>query len=202
MIFGACPRDGGEIVFEGESVNFRHPSEAMGRGIAYVPEDRLEEAAFLDLDVRENYMAASLRRFFNGLFIRKHRERSAAIEAIETLRVKTNGPGAIMSTLSGGNQQKVIVGRWLAQRPRLLLLDEPTQGVDVGARSDTYEFIRQVVEEGTSVVLVSSDFEELARLSDRVIGLSGGCIAGEHAGPGLDAATCSALAYSNVAVAS
>lgn len=195
MIFGAYPRAKGEILLGASPVHFTHPSQAIARGIAYVPEDRLGEAAFLDLDVRENYSAATLRDFFNGTFIRKARERLATADAIARFRIKTQGDQAAMSTLSGGNQQKVIVGRWLAERPGLLLLDEPTQGVDVGARADTYDFVRQTVEEGTSVLLVSSDFEELARVSDRVIGLAGGAIVGELVGPEVTPQGCAELAY-------
>lgn len=196
MIFGAYPRASGEILLGAKPVHFHHPADAMARGVAYVPEDRLKDAAFLDLDVRENLSAATLKQFFNGMFIKKRRERLAAIDAITRFRVKTPGEAAVMSTLSGGNQQKVIVGRWLAERPTILLLDEPTHGVDVGARADTYEFIRQVVEEGTSVLLVSSEFEELARVSDRVIGLAHGCIVGELVGSAITAQGCTELAYS------
>ena len=100
-----------------------------------------------------------------------------------------------MGTLSGGNQQKVVVGRWLAERPNILLLDEPTQGVDVGARADIYEFVRDAVDEGTSVILVTSDFEELARVSDRVIGLVDGRITGELRAPHITAHACTQLVY-------
>lgn len=197
MIFGAYKRTGGVIRLGGSEVDFRHSKDAIDRGIAYVPEDRPGDGAFLELTVRENYSAATLKSFcaLQGIFLRPARERVAATAAIETFRVKTSGQGAAMGSLSGGNQQKVIVGRWLAERPNILLLDEPTQGVDVGARADIYEFVRQEVEEGTSVILVTSDFEELARVSDRVIGLVDGRVTGELRAPNITAHACTQLVY-------
>lgn len=195
IIFGAYKRRSGEVLLGAHSVEFNHPREAMDRGIAYVPEDRPLDAAFLDLSIRENYSAATLKSFFNGLFLQQRKERKAASDAIAQFRVRAPGPTAVMSTLSGGNQQKVIVGRWLAERPNVLLLDEPTQGVDVGARADIYEFVRQVVEEGTSVILVTSDFEELARVSDRVIAISEGKVVGELRAPNISAHACTQLVY-------
>ncbi len=198
MIFGAYPRSGGTIRLGAQAVEFDHPRDAMDLGIAYVPEDRPGDAAFLDLPVCDNYSAATLKRYFNGLFLRRHRERTDALAAVERYRVKAASDLAAMSTLSGGNQQKVIVGRWLADRPSILLLDEPTQGVDVGARADIYEFVRQAVNEGTSVIVVTSDFEELARVSDRVIAIADGRVVGELRPPNITAHACTQLLYQTV----
>jgi ribose transport system ATP-binding protein len=134
---------------------------------------------FADHSLAENISLASLRSYWKGLRLSSGRERADAQRAIERFSIRATGPGAAMSSLSGGNQQKVVVARWLMRNPRLLLLDEPTQGVDVGARTEIHRAVRDRVADGLAVLLVSSDMEELALASDRVLVLRGGRIVSE-----------------------
>ena len=194
-LFGALPRAAGQVLLDGKPADFDHPADAIAAGVAYVPEDRAGQAAFPDLSVANNYCAASIRRYFRFPWIRRDRERADTTSAIDRFRIRSAGDLVPISTLSGGNQQKVIVGRWFATEPRVLLLDEPTQGVDVGARADIYSFVREVVAGGVSVVLVTSDFEELIRVADRIIVLCDGRVSGELRGTEMTAARCTELSY-------
>jgi ribose transport system ATP-binding protein len=176
LVFGARTRDSGTIRLAGREIDFVGPQDAIAAGVAYVPEDRALEAAFMEMTVKENLSVADLARYWGRLRFNHGRERRDAIADIERFEVKAAGDGALFASLSGGNQQKVILARWLRRGPRLLLLDEPTQGVDVGARADVYATIDEAVANGLGVLIVSSDFEELARVSDRILILRDGSI--------------------------
>jgi ribose transport system ATP-binding protein len=185
MIFGDHPVESGTIRLGGDTVRPRNPGEAMKLGIAHVPEEREHEAAFLDLSVRENLSAAEITKYWvRGRLDRRH-ERRDADRAITDFAIRTSGQDAPMASLSGGNQQKVVLARWLRRNPRLLLLDEPTQGVDVGARADVYAAIRASVGDGMAALVVSSDFDELAHACDRVLVLRDGRITAEVRGSDL-----------------
>jgi ribose transport system ATP-binding protein len=145
-----------------------------------VPEDRAD-AVFASMTVRENFSAPSMRRYAR-ILVNRRREKAEAKAALDEFGVRAASYEMPISLLSGGNQQKVVLARWLNRRPRLLLLDEPTQGVDVGARADAYAIIRRAAESGMAVVVVSSDFGELADLSDRVLVLTAGRISCELRG--------------------
>jgi ribose transport system ATP-binding protein len=147
------------------------------------------------LNVEQNLLAASIPEFWHHWHMGRRRENQESKRLVQEFGVKTKSELASLSSLSGGNQQKVMIGRWLRRRPRLLLLDEPTQGVDVGARSDIYAIIRKAVERGASVLLVVSDFEELAKVSDRVLVLREGRLVGEVRFPHLDPKHLTDLAY-------
>jgi ribose transport system ATP-binding protein len=179
MIFGARPTSGGEVRFEGEAVTSLTPGAMRRRGLAFVPEDRQSEAVFPDQSVAQNVTAGRMGPYFSGGFIRDRRVLREVTADIGTFAVKTSSPRAGIQTLSGGNQQKVILARWLREKPRVILLDEPTQGIDVGAREEIFELIGRATEEGAAVVLVSSEFEELTRLAHRVLVLSEGRITKE-----------------------
>ncbi len=194
-IFGADRRAGGSIRLEGQEVAYGSIGEAMASGIAFVPEHRAEDAAFLDMTVRENLSAATLRDYWNGISLSSRREARDAAADIERFGVRAAGPDALFASLSGGNQQKVVLARWLRRSPRLLLLDEPTQGVDIGARADVYAAIDAAAREGLAVILVSSDFSELAHVSDRVIVLQDGEIAGELRSSALEGDAITEMVY-------
>ncbi|MFF4053612.1 sugar ABC transporter ATP-binding protein [Streptomyces chartreusis] len=185
MIFGDHPIESGTIRLGGDTVRPGNPGQAMTLGIAHVPEDREHEAAFLDLSVRENLSAAEITKYWGGGRLDRRHERRDAHRAITDFAIRTSGQDALMSSLSGGNQQKVVLARWLRRNPRLLLLDEPTQGVDVGARADVYAAIRASVSGGMAAVVVSSDFDELAHACDRVLVLRDGRITAEVRGTDL-----------------
>lgn len=182
MIFGDMAADAGTIAIAGEAAHFAEPRSAMAAGVALVPEDRAKEGVFQGLSVRENLSGGQVSEFMSFGRVRARSERQAAERAIETYRVKTEGPEALISSLSGGNQQKVVMARWLRRDPRLLLLDEPTQGVDVGAREDLYDSIRESASKGLGVLVASSDFDELTQICDRILILRDGCIAAELTG--------------------
>ena len=147
------------------------------------------------MTVRENLSAARVGEFWNGLRLRHGQERADARRTIGDYLIKTSSDSQALSTLSGGNQQKVVVARWLRRNPKVLLLDEPTQGVDVGARAEIYGLVRNAVQDGTSVIVVTSDFEELAHVVDRAIVIGQGRVVAELTPPLLEAARLTELAY-------
>ena len=174
VLFGLTPADAGEITLHGERVKLDSPQDAVARGIAYVPEDRRRHGVVLEMPIEENITMAIHRRLFRGAWLRVGAERSLALEFIRDLAVKCAGPTARGGSLSGGNQQKVSLARWLATQPKVLILDEPTQGVDVGAKSEIHKIIRRLAKEGLAVLLISSDLPEVLGMSDRIGVMRGG----------------------------
>lgn len=168
ILFGLTPAEAGEIRVAGKPVSLRTPEDAVAQGVAYVPEDRRRHGVILEMPVAQNLTLAIHRRLFPHAWLRHEAEQSLAQNYIRDLRVKCAGPDAPASSLSGGNQQKVALGRWLATRPKILILDEPTQGVDVGAKSEIHTLIRQLAQEGMAILLISSDLPEVLGMSDRV----------------------------------
>jgi ribose transport system ATP-binding protein len=185
-IFGDRPMPTGTMLLDGQPVRSARPADAMRAGIGLVPEDRANEAVFSEHTVRENLSAASTADFVRHGRLDTAAETAEANRLIAELGIKVGSPDQLVSVLSGGNQQKVIFARWLRRRPRLLLLDEPTQGVDVGARAEIYQLIRQAVSAGAAVLMVSSDFGELAGVCDRVAIVRRGHLAEEVTGPSID----------------
>jgi ribose transport system ATP-binding protein len=189
-LFGDFPGATGSLDTGGADTGLpSSPEDAMRRGVAYVPEDRAADAAFASLAVFENVTAANLTGYRRWGRVGTRRLRVAARALMGEFLVRAASERIDLQYLSGGNQQKVLLARWLSRSPRLLLLDEPTQGVDVGAREEIYEIIRSAVTAGTATVLVSSDHEELARFCDRVLVLRDGAVAAELTGADLDAHT-------------
>ena len=174
ILFGITPADAGEIVLNGETVSIRSPREAIARGIAYVPEDRRRHGVILEMPIAHNMTMAIHPRLFPGTILRFEAESLLARDFIRDLGIKAYGPDAPGGSLSGGNQQKVSVARWLATKPKLLILDEPTQGVDVGAKSEIHKIIRGLAKEGLAVLMISSDLPEVLGMADRVAIMRGG----------------------------
>ena len=188
-IYGDLKAEAGTVRVSGRDATTMRPGRAVRMGMALVPEDRADSAAFLDLSITANILMPKLRSYWKAFWLRDRRMRTDAESLVSKFLVKTAAESSLLNTLSGGNQQKVIVARWLQDRPRLILLDEPTQGVDVGARAEIYRFVNGAAEEGASVVLVASDLDELAHVADRVIVLRGGRATREVAGDRLNAHT-------------
>ena len=186
MIFGEHAPDAGTMSLEGVPYAPRHVGAAMDAGVAMVPEDRAHEASFMDQTVSENLALATLAENWTAGFMPRRRERATARRLIETFGVKVGGPDALFSSMSGGNQQKVVLARWMQRQPHLLLLDEPTQGVDVMSRADIYNSIRRAAAEGCAVIVASSDLAEIHALCDRTLILSHGKITDEVAAGALD----------------
>jgi rhamnose transport system ATP-binding protein len=176
MLFGITPADSGEIVLKGGKVSISSPREAISHGIAYVPEDRRRHGVILEMPIAHNITMAVHPVLFPGSWLRKKRETEVAKDFIRDLGIKAYGPEAPGGSLSGGNQQKVSVSRWLATKPKLLILDEPTQGVDVGAKSEIHRIIRALAKEGLAVLMFSSDLPEVLGMSDRIAVMRGGTI--------------------------
>jgi rhamnose transport system ATP-binding protein len=176
VIFGLTPADGGQIHLDGRQVTIHSPLEAVAHGIAYVPEDRRRHGVVLEMPIAQNVTMAIHRRLFPGTWLRFGAEQNMAAGFIRDLAIKAYGPEAPGGSLSGGNQQKVALARWLATKPRLLILDEPTQGVDVGAKSEIHKIIRRLAAEGMAVLMISSDLPEVLGMSDRIAVMRGGSI--------------------------
>lgn len=196
-MFGLLPHDG-EMLMDGKPVRIRSPKQAMRLGIALVPEDRIQDAAFADMSVRENLTAGFVARYWRQGRMCHGDERVQARALIKRFGIVPHDEDGIFGLLSGGNQQKAVLARWLSAEPRVLLLDEPTQGVDVAARAEIHHLIRGVVADRNSALVVSSDFDELAELADRVIVLGQGCIAGEVDAEDLSAEQLTALCYQSL----
>ena len=176
VLFGITPADQGEILLDGRPVSIRNPGEAIAHGIAYTPEDRRKHGVILEMPIAANISMAVHRSLFPGAWLRFDAERRLALDAIRDLGIKTTGPSAPAGSLSGGNQQKVALARWLATKPKLLILDEPTQGVDIGAKSEIHKIIRRLAAEGLAVLMISSDLPEILGMSDRIAVMRGGTI--------------------------
>ncbi len=175
-LFGITPADAGEILLNGRRVEIDSPAAAVARGIAYVPEDRRRHGVILEMAVAANMTLAIHRRIFPGTWLRPGAERALAQGFIRDLDLRSSGPDAPASSLSGGNQQKVSLARWLATKPKVLILDEPTQGVDVGAKSEIHKIIRRLAKEGLAVLMISSDLPEILGMSDRIAVMRGGTV--------------------------
>ena len=178
-LFGNLAVDGGEITFEGEPVHINNPQDAMKLGMAFVTEDRKNEGLILEESVAHNITLADLPKFEKLIFLDKTKENQAVDKQIQTLRIKTNGRKQKVESLSGGNQQKVILAKWLMRKPKLLILDEPTRGIDVGAKAEIYKLMGEFVRQGNAIIMISSEMPEVMGLSDRIAIFSNGHIAGE-----------------------
>ncbi len=176
-LFGITPADAGDLQLHGQPARIQSPADAVALGLAYVPEDRRRHGVILDLPIAHNMTMAVHQRLFPGGWLRFGAERRLALDFIRDLAVKTSGPDAPGGSLSGGNQQKVSLARWLATRPKVLILDEPTQGVDVGAKGEIHRIIRRLAKDGLAVLLISSDLPEVLGMSDRIVVMRGGTIA-------------------------
>jgi ribose transport system ATP-binding protein len=192
----------GSIAINGRNTGFRNIGDAMDAGVAYVPEDRGAEAVFVGLTMSENVTAALVPTYWRGGRLRNRAADADARTSITKFFIRASSEKQTMGTLSGGNQQKVILARWLRCNPKVLLLDEPTQGVDVGSRAEIYALVQKAVREGCSVLLVTSDFEELSRVADRVIVLANGKVTAEFHSPDIEPARLTELAFSTQEVPS
>jgi inositol transport system ATP-binding protein len=178
-IFGLDPADSGQILVRGQAVHIGSPADALAHGIAMVTEDRKTYGFVPDLSLKENVTLSSLRRYCRGPFINRSAENTAADEQIRAFSIRAAGRGQQVKYLSGGNQQKVVLARSLLARPSILILDEPTRGIDVGAKTEVYGLISQLAQQGKAILLVSSEMNEILALSDRILVIREGRIAAE-----------------------
>jgi rhamnose transport system ATP-binding protein len=178
-IFGADRADAGVVLIDGKPLHSGSVREAMNRGVAMVPEDRQHLGLVLQMPVGTNLSLAILKSLTRFGLTSANRERAAVHQLMQELTVKAASSAVAAQTLSGGNQQKLVIGKWLATKPRVLILDEPTRGVDVGAKAEVHRLIRKLAEEGMATLLISSDLPEVLAMSDRILVMRGGAIAGE-----------------------
>jgi rhamnose transport system ATP-binding protein len=177
-LFGLTPADSGEVLLRGRAVRIGSPAEAIQLGIGYVPEDRRRHGVVLEMAVAENTTLANLGAIARHGLIDEALERKVALGFVESLRIKTPSIYAATGTLSGGNQQKVALARWLAIRPSVLILDEPTQGVDVGSKSEIHALMQDLAAQGMAILMISSEMPEILGMSDRIAVMRSGALAG------------------------
>ena len=177
-IFGARPMTSGSVLVNGRPVKIRSPVDAIAAGVGYLPEDRKEAGLFLEMSVAANVTAASLNRFGRWWLNDGAMERQT--EALASrMRLTADTRGRRVQELSGGNQQKVILARWLLVHPPILIVDEPTRGIDVGAKREVHQLLGELAEEGTAVILISSELPEILAIADRILVMREGRLAGE-----------------------
>jgi len=179
-LFGVHQPDSGTIELEGREIKIKNPRQAIEHGIGYLTEDRRNLGVFWDMSVWQNAGAAIIDELTSyGNVLDNKRIEEMAAKSISDLQIKTSGLSQTIRYLSGGNQQKVLLARWLNVKPKILILDEPTRGVDVGAKAEIRKVIQELVDQGISVIVISSDLEELLAMSDRVLVMANGSIKGE-----------------------
>ena len=178
-VFGITPAQSGEIRLGGKPVRIASPAQARGLGIAYVPEDRGTQGLVRPMTVRENVSLSVFSRIAHGGFIDAAAERRLADEAVAQFSIRTAGIEQIVGKLSGGNQQKIVLGKWLATNPRVLILDEPTRGIDVGAKAEIHRIMGELAKQGLAILMISSELPEVLGMSDRVLVVREGRIAAE-----------------------
>jgi ribose transport system ATP-binding protein len=178
-IFGADPGDAGEVWVEGRRMERGDPREAKRRGMGFVTEDRQGQGIVPPLSVAENLGLASLERNTHVGLVNRREQRKQARKIIEDLNIRTPGPEQEIRFLSGGNQQKTVIGKWLLADSKVLIMDEPTRGIDVGAKVEIYELMNELTENGAGILMISSDLPEVLGMSDRILVMSGGRITGE-----------------------
>lgn len=179
VIFGDMPKTKGKILVDGEEVSINSPDQAIDKGIGFAPEDRKNEGLILIRSVLENTSIAIMNKITNFHFVHRRKERSIAKDYVDKLNVVTPSLEQLVGKLSGGNQQKVVLARWLAARPKVLILDEPTRGIDVGAKVEIYRLIDELANEGLGIMLINSELPEVLGLSDRIYVMQNGRITGE-----------------------
>ncbi len=178
-IFGADPKTSGTITINGKKVEINSPEDAVKCGIGYLSEDRKRYGIVVQKSVAENSTMATMENFVRGLFINKKAENKAAQDYVDSLATKTPGVDQLVVNLSGGNQQKVVIAKWLIRNCDILIFDEPTRGIDVGAKNEIYKLMNRLAEEGKSIIMISSEMTEILRMSDRIVVMCEGRKTGE-----------------------
>jgi ABC-type sugar transport system ATPase subunit len=179
LVFGADSPDAGRILIDGEAVSIRSPRDAISHRICLLPEDRKGQGLVLAHAVRENFGLPNLDRFVRGPFLDQRRERSEFASYADSLKIKVTSPEQPAQNLSGGNQQKVVLAKWLASRADVVVFDEPTRGIDVGAKYEIYLLMNELAANGKAIVMISSELPEVLGMSDRILVMHEGRVRGE-----------------------
>jgi ribose transport system ATP-binding protein len=178
VLFGADKADSGEIYIDGIKQNFRSPRDAIASGVGLIPEDRKRQGVLLHMSIRENVTFANMKDISRFGFIKGRKETEASRKQVEALSIKTPSIGQLAGFLSGGNQQKVVLAKWMFTHSGILIFDEPTRGIDVGAKQEIYNLMQELAGEGKVVIMISSEMPELLGMADRIIVMHEGCITG------------------------
>jgi ribose transport system ATP-binding protein len=178
-VFGADETQSGSIEVRGRRVSIHSPEDAVANGVGYLSEDRKRFGLAVNLSVRDNLAMATYDRFQRGLFINARKVRGVTEEFVRRLNIKTPSIDQLLRNLSGGNQQKVVIAKWLICNCDILIFDEPTRGIDVGAKSEIYTLMNELIREGKSIIMISSELPEILRMSDRIIVMCEGRLTGE-----------------------
>jgi ribose transport system ATP-binding protein len=197
-LFGIDKKDTGEVWLDGQSVELLSPQVSIQAGLGFVPEDRKLQGLILNMAVYQNVTLASLRQLTRALVIKRSAERTVTERFVKQLRIRTPGIRQLVKHLSGGNQQKVVLAKWLALHPKVLILDEPTRGIDVGAKAEIHALISQFAQQGMGVILISSELPELLGMCDRILVMSNGTITGKFSREEADQEKIMASAVVNV----
>jgi len=180
IIFGEYKKTSGKISVDGQEVSIQSPKDAIKYGLAYLSEDRKKEGLVLGMSVGENMTLSNLKSFEQtGFRLNRQEESKLVSEYIKKLSIKTTGSKQKIKNLSGGNQQKVIIAKWIMMSPKVLIIDEPTKGIDVGAKKEIYDVLNELKQMGKAIILISSDMPEIVGISDRVIVMHEGIVTGE-----------------------
>ena len=186
LLFGADHRDGGMIELDGKELTIRNPHDAINAGICLLTEDRKEQGLVLGLSVKENFGLPNLGKFSRNGMIDQNEELKRFIHYVESISIKISDPHQLAGKLSGGNQQKVVLAKWLEKNAEILIFDEPTRGIDVGAKFEIYQWMNQLAKQGKGIIMISSELPEVLGMSDRILVLKEGELMGEVAnGPGV-----------------
>ena len=178
-LFGADPKQSGDIYVHGKKVEINSPEDAVKLGIGYLSEDRKRYGVVVRRSIAENTTMACLENYMNGLLINKGAEKKAAQDYVDQLATKTPSVDQLVVNLSGGNQQKVVIAKWLCKNCDILIFDEPTRGIDVGAKNEIYKLMNKLAAEGKSIIMISSEMTEILRMSDRIVVMCEGEKTGE-----------------------
>jgi len=178
-VFGIDPRTSGEIFVGGIRKDIKSTVDALAAGMGFVPEDRKEQGLILKQTIRANASLAALSSVANGWFIDKHKEKKLSDEYVSKLKVKTPSIEQLIMNLSGGNQQKVVIAKWMATNPKVLILDEPTRGIDVGAKKEIHTLMSELAKQGVAIIMISSELPEVLGMADRIYVMHDGRIKGE-----------------------
>ena len=178
-VFGADLIDSGKFFVKGQPVKIASPNDAIQHGIGLLTEDRKQQGLFLQMSVRDNIVMAVLQRLTKGLRINRRKEVDVAQRYIDGMNIKASSQEQLAINLSGGTQQKVVLGKWMSTEPHILIFDEPTRGIDVGAKVEIYRMMNELAKQGVAIMMISSELPEILGMSDRVLVMRGGRIRGE-----------------------
>ena len=180
-VFGISKPDSGKIYVSGKEVHIKNPAEALKVGISYIPESRQTQGLVLDKTVENNIILPRIKQYTNKMgIVVKRRQREEVQKWIDILDVRPNNPNMLASQLSGGNQQKVVIAKWLSTNTKIIIIDEPTNGVDIGAKAEIHQIIRKAAADGCAVLVISSELPEILSVSDRILVMRKGRISGEY----------------------